>query len=130
MGARGAIRDAGRFATVSVDAVRDYWNRRPCNVRHSQKPVGTREHFDHDGSVLKLMLYHRRSWKVLWILLTEGRGRFWKLDEVVARNSEAQTGCPITYTYTRRGARNLLAGFHIEESRVDFIFPYRLRDYV
>lgn len=29
-----------------MDAVRAYWNRRPCNIRHSQKPVGTREYFD------------------------------------------------------------------------------------
>jgi ubiquinone/menaquinone biosynthesis C-methylase UbiE len=30
----------------SIDDVRDYWNRRPCNIRHSQKPVGSREYFD------------------------------------------------------------------------------------
>jgi len=27
-------------------AVRDYWNSRPCNIRHSRAPVGTREYFD------------------------------------------------------------------------------------
>lgn len=26
--------------------VRDYWNKRPCNVRHSKSPVGTKEYFD------------------------------------------------------------------------------------
>src|SRR5215471_16442391 len=34
------------FARVSVEAVREYWNRRPCNIRHSQKLVGSREYFD------------------------------------------------------------------------------------
>lgn len=29
-----------------IDHVRDYWNRRPCNLRHSRQPVGTREYFD------------------------------------------------------------------------------------
>lgn len=29
-----------------VQQVRDFWNRRPCNIRHSSKPVGTREYFD------------------------------------------------------------------------------------
>jgi ubiquinone/menaquinone biosynthesis C-methylase UbiE len=29
-----------------VEAVENYWNARPCNVRHSQKPVGSREYFD------------------------------------------------------------------------------------
>jgi len=31
---------------VPLSAVRDYWNARPCNVRHSPKPVGTKEYFD------------------------------------------------------------------------------------
>lgn len=29
-----------------IDAVRDYWNRRPCNLRHGTAPIGTREYFD------------------------------------------------------------------------------------
>ena len=29
-----------------IDAVEAYWNARPCNVRHSPKPVGSREYFD------------------------------------------------------------------------------------
>ncbi len=58
------------------------------------------------GGTLKLMVYHRRSWKVFWIVAAQGRGRFWKTDELVAKHSEAQTGCPVTFTYTRaRGAR-------------------------
>lgn len=31
---------------ASIDAVSAYWNARPCNIRHSTKPVGTREYFD------------------------------------------------------------------------------------
>jgi SAM-dependent methyltransferase len=30
----------------AIEDVRDYWDRRPCNVRHSPRPVGTREYFD------------------------------------------------------------------------------------
>jgi ubiquinone/menaquinone biosynthesis C-methylase UbiE len=29
-----------------IEAVESYWNARPCNVRHSPKPVGSREYFD------------------------------------------------------------------------------------
>ena len=29
-----------------IEQVRDFWNRRPCNIRHSAKPVGSREYFD------------------------------------------------------------------------------------
>jgi ubiquinone/menaquinone biosynthesis C-methylase UbiE len=83
------------------------------------------------GGTLKLMVYHRYSWKALWVLLRSGKGRFWKMDELVARHSEAQTGCPVTYTYSRREGRRLLArgGFETTEVRVDHIFPYRIRDY-
>ena len=31
---------------VSIDAVKQYWNNRPCNIRHSKKPIGTKEYFD------------------------------------------------------------------------------------
>ena len=33
-------------ATAPISAVRDYWNARPCNLRHSPSPVGSREYFD------------------------------------------------------------------------------------
>lgn len=29
-----------------MERVREFWNRRPCNIKHSPKPVGTREYFD------------------------------------------------------------------------------------
>jgi 2-polyprenyl-3-methyl-5-hydroxy-6-metoxy-1,4-benzoquinol methylase len=84
------------------------------------------------GGTLKLMVYHRHSWKVFWIVGTEGHGRFWRTDELVAERSEAQTGCPVTFSYTRSEARELVArsGFRVEEVRVDHVFPYRIRDYV
>lgn len=31
---------------ATIEHVRDYWNRRPCNIRHSNKPVGSREYYD------------------------------------------------------------------------------------
>jgi ubiquinone/menaquinone biosynthesis C-methylase UbiE len=84
------------------------------------------------GGTLKLMVYHRRSWKVFWIVAAQGRGRFWKTDEFVATHSEAQTGCPVTFSYTRGEARELVekSGFRVRELRVDHVFPYRIRDYV
>jgi ubiquinone/menaquinone biosynthesis C-methylase UbiE len=239
------------FADIEISRVRDFWNSRPCNIRHSTAPIGTKEYFDQvearkyfveyhiptfanferwhgrkvleigcgigtdminfaragaqvttvdlsdksmelarkraavfgledrirfctgnaeqlssfvpvepydliysfgvihhtphpetvleqlrqytrPGTTIKIMLYHRRSCKVAWILLTEGRGQFWKLRELVAKNSEAQTGCPVTYTYARREGRELLErhGFHVTNVEVEHIFPYRISDYV
>jgi 2-polyprenyl-3-methyl-5-hydroxy-6-metoxy-1,4-benzoquinol methylase len=238
------------FNEVEISRVKDYWNSRPCNVRHSTAPIGTKEYFDqvearkyfveyhipgfaqferwggkkvleigcgigtdtinfaragakvttvdlseksmelarmraavfgledrirfcpgnaeeltsfvpvepydliysfgvihhtpHPDAILeqlrqytrpattiKIMVYHRRSYKVAWILLTEGKGQFWKLEELVAKNSEAQSGCPVTYSYTRREGRELLErhGFRMQETRVEHIFPYHIPDY-
>jgi len=239
------------FPEVSINSVKDFWDRRPCNIRHSTKPVGTREYFDevearkyfvephiprfaqferwrgkkvleigcgigtdtinlarhgawvtameisessleiaqkraeaydlqdhirfypgnaeelsqfvptepydliysfgvihhtphpeqviaqmryyvHPGSTIKIMVYHRYAWKVFWVLLTCGKGQFWRLAELVAQHSEAETGCPVTYTFTRRQLRGLLEryGFRVTEMWVDHIFPYRIPDYV
>ena len=84
------------------------------------------------GGTLKLMVYHRRSWKVFWIVAVQGRGRFWKTDELVAEHSEAQTGCPVTFSYTRLGGRELVeqASFRVQDVSVDHVFPYRIGDYV
>jgi len=30
----------------TIEKVKEYWNSRPCNIRHSPLPVGTREYFD------------------------------------------------------------------------------------
>lgn len=239
------------FANVPVEAVREYWNRRPCNIRHSPKPVGTREYFDevearkymvephipgfadfarwrgkkvleigcgigtdtinfaragaqvtvaelsdeslkvarqraevfelsdrirfyngnaeeltsfvpvepHDlvysfgvihhsphperileqatrfmrpGSVLKVMVYNRLSWKVLWMVLKYGRGNFRRTKELIAEHSEAQFGSPVTYAYTRGELVQMLArrGFRVTDVFVDHIFPWRIPDYV
>ena len=240
------------FTDVPTDRVREYWNRRPCNLRHSQAPVGTREYFDqvearkylvephipgfaqHErwagkrvleigcglgtdtinfaragasvtaidlsarslelaqqraevfgladritfleadaerlseyvkpepydlvysfgvihhsphpenildqlrlhfvgpSSTVKLMVYHRHSWKVAALVLQEANGAWWRLDEAVAKQSEAQTGCPVTYSYSQAGFTRLLRqhGFAVDEMFVDHIFPYRVKDYV
>ena len=84
------------------------------------------------GSTIKVMMYNRYSWKALWIVLKFGRGQFWRIPELVARYSEAQEGCPVTYTFTRKELRSLLEhyGFRDIELSVDHIFPYRIQDYV
>lgn len=89
-----------------------------------------REHYVHPKSLLKIMVYHRVSYKVLWILLRHGQGRFWRLRELIAQHSEAQPGCPLTRTYTRRSVRKLLTGFQIFSLEVDYIFPWSVPEYI
>lgn len=233
--------------TQLLEQVRAYWDRRPCNIRHSPKPVGTREYFDEvearkyfvephipgfaqferwrgkkvleigcgigtdainfaragaDLSVIelsersldicrqrfdvyglsarfyhgsaeelsrvvpvgaydliysfgvihhtpyperviaeihkvcaphtevRLMLYATWSWKVLWILLAYGKGAVWRAKELIRTYSEAQTGSPVTFTYSAQEIRRLLRGFEIVQLRKDHIFPYVIDKYV
>ena len=34
------------FRDVPIAQVRDFWNSRPCNIRHSSRPIGEQEYFD------------------------------------------------------------------------------------
>lgn len=83
-------------------------------------------------STVKIMVYNRWSWKVFWILLVYGKGQFWKLDRLVAEYSEAQTGCPVTYSCSRTEGRRWFEhhGFRVTDVMVDHIFPYAIAEYV
>ncbi|MBI1745043.1 MAG: class I SAM-dependent methyltransferase [Acidobacteria bacterium] len=98
---------------------------------HPERVIAQIRQFVHPSSTIKIMIYYRWAWKALEILLTHGRGKVWRWAAEVARHSEAQTGCPITYTYTRRQARALLErhGFQTTEMELHHIFPYRIPDY-
>lgn len=233
--------------TNSIEAVREFWNRRPCNIRHSQRSLGTREYFDevearkyfiephipgfaqfgrwkgkkvleigcglgtdsinfaragaelavvelseeslalckqrfevyglrarfYNGNAedlssflppesydliysfgvihhtphpkrvlqqikhyckpeteLRVMLYSKWSWKVLWIVLAYGKGQFGNAENLVREYSEAQTGCPVTYYFSFNDIRCLLADWNIMELRKEHIFPYVIEKYV
>lgn len=80
---------------------------------------------------LRFMVYHRYSWKALWILANYGGFRFWELKDLIRQYSEAQVGSPLTETYTRKEARKLAesAGWKVTRMQVAHIFPYRIKDY-
>jgi SAM-dependent methyltransferase len=99
---------------------------------HPERVLEQLAHFAKPETTVKIMVYYRWSWKVLWILARYGKGAFWKLDRLIADNSEAQTGCPVTYVYSHKQGAELLAhgGFKVIRSEADHIFPYRIPDYV
>ena len=102
-------------------------------IHHTPRPMRIIEQirqFVGPGSTVKLMVYHRRSWKVLGILLRHAASAGRARHDVIARHSEAARGCPVTYTYNVRDIRRLLSGFRIENVHIDHIFPYRVSDYV
>ena len=137
------LEDCIRFVAADAERLSEFVEPRPYDlvysfgvIHHSPHPERIlrqlRSYFVAAGSTLKVMVYHRWSWKVLAIVLSEAHGAWWKMDSAVARNSEAQTGCPVTYTYSRQSGARLLeeTGFTVVATQVDHIFPYRIPEYV
>jgi|SRR3989344_400001 len=34
------------FENVSIKKIRDFWDKRPCNIRHSPSKIGSKDYFD------------------------------------------------------------------------------------
>ncbi|GHT85730.1 hypothetical protein FACS1894137_10390 [Spirochaetia bacterium] len=96
---------------------------------HPMEIIGEIRKYMNKDSLFKIMVYNRLSWKVLWILCSYGKGKFWRLDEFIAKYSEAQTGCPITYSYTKESIKILLQGMCVEKVFSEHIFPYSIPEY-
>jgi SAM-dependent methyltransferase len=79
---------------------------------------------------IRVMLYSKWSWKVLWIIMKYGKGALWRSDELVRNYSEAQTGCPVTYYYSFRDIHCLMKGFRIIKIWKEHIFPYKIDKYI
>jgi len=79
---------------------------------------------------LRLMVYSRVSYKLFWLMHEQGTWDLGRIDEVIARHSEAQTGCPVTYTYTFDDMTTLLAGFEVVDIRKAHIFTWDVDAYV
>lgn len=93
---------------------------------HPTRAISELKKYMGHHSILKIMVYHRNSLKVLGIRL---RHPLWPVDAAIAMNSEAQFGCPVTYTYTKKSVRKLLEGFQVTDMFVDHIFPYVVEIY-
>lgn len=102
-------------------------------IHHSPNPekiIQCVKKYMDQTSEFRLMVYNKLSWKVLWIILLYGKGAFWKAKELIAKYSEAQTGCPVTYTYTKKSVKELFKDFKIKQISIDHIFPYKIKDYI
>jgi SAM-dependent methyltransferase len=80
-------------------------------------------------SELRLMVYSRVSYKLFWIMHTEGVWDMSRLDEIIAHHSEAATGCPVTYTYTPRSVTELLDGYQVLDIAKAHIFTWDVEAY-
>lgn len=96
---------------------------------HPERVIAALPRFLQPDGEMRLMLYSKVSYKLFWIMREENIWDMGRLDELIARNSEAQTGCPVTYTYTFNEVRDLLKGFTILELRKAHIFTWDLEAY-
>jgi SAM-dependent methyltransferase len=71
---------------------------------------------DLDGE-FRMLVYAKNSWKAIMI-------------EAGLDQPEAQAGCPIVHTYSKKDIQALLSGFRIMEIRQDHIFPYVISHYL
>jgi ubiquinone/menaquinone biosynthesis C-methylase UbiE len=136
------LQDRIRFHEADVERLAERVPAEPYDLVYSfgvlhhtpdpEKALRSLRAFVGRGGQLRIMMYHRRSWKVAGLLLGEGHGRFWDLDRIIARGSEAQSGCPVTHSYTRRQLAGLLrrTGWEPTRMSVAHIFPWRIPEYV
>ncbi len=80
-------------------------------------------------SELRLMVYNRFSYKLFWMMKESQVWSMANIDSLIAKHSEAQTGCPVTYTYTPESVKELLAGFSIERVEKRHIFTWDIEEY-
>jgi SAM-dependent methyltransferase len=88
-------------------------------IHHSPNPRKILEEaklYMHDESIIKVMIYAKNSWKNIMI-------------ENGFDQPEAQSGCPIAFTYTQEEAKSLFKGFEILEIKQDHIFAYEIEPY-
>ena len=83
------------------------------------------------GGELKLMVYNKYSFKLFAIFKELNIWDFHDANYQIAKRSEAEINCPITFTYTPNEAKKLLGkAFDITCIRKDHIFKYDIPHYI
>ena len=54
----------------------------------------------------------------------------WSIKNLTRQQREAQKGCPLARTYTKKSVKKLLQGFEIVSIEKTHIFPWRIKDYL
>jgi 2-polyprenyl-3-methyl-5-hydroxy-6-metoxy-1,4-benzoquinol methylase len=83
---------------------------------HPEKVIHEIEEVIQPGGELRIMLYSKFSTKnfMIWLGLMQ---------------PEAQSGCPIAFTYSNNEISKLLSSFQIKSMRKDHIFQYEIESY-
>lgn len=80
---------------------------------------------------LKLMVYSKVSFKLFWLLMESNAKTMGNFENIIRTGSEAQTNCPVTYTYTMDEISELLMskGIHVQSIWKDHIFSWSIEQY-
>jgi len=82
------------------------------------------------GGEVRCMLYSRFSYKLFWVMKEQNQWDFANADDLIRTHSEAQTGCPVTYTYTFEEISDLLGEkYHVDMIWKDHIFKWDIPSY-
>lgn len=102
-------------------------------LHHTPNPINAfREvkKFMNKDSEFRMMVYHKGAFKVFQIL-EDYDFNYSKADELIAKHSEAQTGCPVTFSYTPKEITQILEseGFEVTAIEIDHIFRWKVEEY-
>lgn len=84
------------------------------------------------GGELRIMVYAKVSYKLFFLMRETGVWDFARIDELLGEYSEAQSGCPVTYSYTEDDVRTSLlppADWDVVSVEKDHIFAYSIPEY-
>lgn len=84
------------------------------------------------GGELRLMVYAKVSYKLFFLMRETGVWDFARIDELLGEYSEAQSGCPVTYSYTEAEVRDTLlpaSEWEVVSVEKDHIFAYSIPEY-
>lgn len=86
--------------------------------------------FLRDGGEVRCMVYSRFSYKLFWLMWIYDRWNMSQADQIIQQYSEAQSGCPVTYTYTFDEVETLVGDkLHVEKIWKDHIFIWDIPKY-
>jgi SAM-dependent methyltransferase len=83
-----------------------------------------------ENGEVRCMLYSRFSYKLFWLMNEYDTWEMSKADSIIQTYSEAQSGCPVTYTYTFDEVRELVSpSLKVDSIWKDHIFIWNIEKY-
>jgi SAM-dependent methyltransferase len=102
-------------------------------IHHSPRPYRIMQNIYEladTNTEIRIMVYAKYSFKGFYFYLTQGWKFGFNYNACIRYNAEAQSGCPIAFTYTAKGIKELCKDFKIVSIKKDHIFPYKIKDYI